>query len=60
MKLLLFIYNFFYWLGIQNDYNYPTDKNDIGWYPFKKKHFWKTRIGFKTSFNLAKFITFGK
>lgn len=58
MKIFYFIYEFFYWLGIQNDYNYPSDENYKPWHPYPKKHLWKTRIGFKTAWNIAKFVTF--
>lgn len=48
MKELFFIYDFFSWFGLQNDYLYPH-KNQIGYTPFKKPHLWKTRFGFQTS-----------
>lgn len=47
-----FIHTFFDFFGMQNDYMYK------GFGPFKKPHLWKTRFGFKTSYNLAKYITY--
>jgi hypothetical protein len=52
-----FISIFFDFFGSQNDYLYPTTNDLIGYTPFKKPHLWKTRFGFKTSYNLAKYIT---
>lgn len=40
----------------QNDYLYPKSPDDTLWYPYRKKHLWRTRIGFKTAWGLARVI----
>ena len=58
IRLIKFIIVFIEFLGSQNDYLYPTDENDKSYTPFKKKHWYKTRFGFITSWNLAKVIIY--
>jgi hypothetical protein len=53
-KIFFLIKEFISWFGNQNDYLYPIDENDKHHYPFKKAHWYKTRFGFKTSWDLAK------
>jgi len=50
-----FIKAFFDFFGRQNDYLYPNEQTKDLWHPFQKKHLWKTRFGFITSFEIAKF-----
>lgn len=51
------VITFFQFLGSQNDYLYPPKNCEHPeQYPFSKKHLWKTRIGFKTAYDLANII----
>ena len=47
---------FFKFAGRQNDYLYPSLGQNPEHYPFSKPHLWKTRIGIKTAWELAKII----
>ena len=47
---------FFKFLGSQNDYLYPHKGTENYPHPFDKPHLWKTRLGFKTAWDLAKII----
>jgi len=56
MKYIHFIRCYFSFLGMQNDYLYPFEGQiNPESCPFKKPHLWKTRIGFKTAFEISKF-----
>ena len=55
-KVATFVGVFFDFFGRQNDYLYPASQDQIGYTPFEKPHLWKTRFGFKTSYNLANYI----
>ncbi len=59
MKTLKFIYEFFRILGSQDDFLYPLNENDKHQYPYSKKHWYKTRFGFKKSWDIAKIIIWG-
>jgi hypothetical protein len=57
MRVLRFIKTFLSWLGSQNDYLYPFEgqiNNEMC--SFKKSHWWKTRIGFRTAWDMARTI----
>lgn len=57
MKYYRFIRCFFRFFGSQNDYLYPFKgqvNGDV--LPFKKPHWYKTRIGFRTAWDIAKCI----
>ena len=58
-RILIFIYEFFNWIGRQNDYLYPNEwtMHNAQYYPFQRPYLWKTRFGFKTSWDLAKIIS---
>ena len=48
---------FFKFLGMQNDYLYPFEGQiNSDSCPFKKAHWYKTRIGFSTAWDIAKSI----
>lgn len=49
-----FLYYFLKWFGAQNHYAFDRS-GSIEELP-KKPHFWKTRFGVSTAFNLAKII----
>lgn len=44
---------FFSFLGTQNDYLFPGPGRTGTKYPFDKPHWWRTRIGFKTAWELT-------
>lgn len=46
--------SFFTFFLKQNDYLFPSNGENAESYPFKKPHLWKTRIGFRTAWNLSK------
>lgn len=49
--------SFFTFFMKQNDYLFPPKDCEPEYaegYPFKKPHLWKTRIGFKTAYELSK------
>lgn len=48
------LHSFFTFFLKQNDYLFPPKGEDADGYPFKKPHLWKTRIGFKTAWDLSK------
>lgn len=48
------LHSFFTFFLKQNDYLYPPKGESEEGYPFKKPHLWKTRIGFKTAWDLSK------
>jgi len=56
MKHIKRIMEFLSFFGTQNDYLFPNSHTKNLWHPFKKPHLWKTRFGFKTSWELAKII----
>lgn len=52
-----FLSTFFRFLGTQNDYLYPFEGQINGEScPYKKAHWYKTRIGFNTAWRIAKSI----
>ena len=62
IKVLLNTIQIGFW---QNDYLYPLEFEKKNWdklayseqdFPFKKKHLWKTRLGFKTAYELSQII----
>ena len=55
-KAVLFprLHSFFTFFGKQNDYLFPPKGEDAEGYPYKKPHLLKTRIGFKTAWDLSK------
>ncbi len=58
-KIIFFIRlnSFFTFFLKQNDYLYPHEGCEEEYktgYPFQKAHLWKTRIGFKTAWELSK------
>lgn len=56
-KYFNFIRCFLKFLGRQNDYLYPFEGQvNAEALPFKKAHWWKTRIGVGTAMDLAKSI----
>lgn len=48
------LHSFFTFFLKQNDYLYPPKGESGEGYPFKKPHLWKTRIGFKTAWQLSR------
>ncbi len=51
------ILTFFEFFGSQNDYLFPWDGCLFPeHFPFQKPHLWKTRLGIKTSWDLARAI----
>lgn len=59
MKYFRFIKSFFTFLGMQNDYLYPFEGQIFpDSCPFKKPHWWKTRVGLSTAWGIAKSIHF--
>ena len=57
IKYFQFIRCFFRFLGSQNDYLFPFEgQHEPHGCPYNKPHWYKTRIGFDTAFNLAKTI----
>lgn len=56
-KYTSFIKSFFTFLGMQNDYLYPFEGQiHPDSCPYPKAHWWKTRMGIKTAYKLAKNI----
>lgn len=58
MKCIIFFKLFFKYLGMQNDYLYPFEGQiNVDVCPFKKSHWYKTRVGFNTAWLLAKLVS---
>lgn len=57
MIYIKLIKTFFFYLGMQNDYLFPFEGQEFNnSCQFKKPHWYKTRIGFRTAWGLAKVI----
>ncbi len=57
MKLFRILRTFFRFFGTQNDYLYPFDGQiNADSCPYKKAHWYKTRIGLRTAWDIAESV----
>lgn len=57
VRVIRFIKILFSWLGSQNDYLYPfKGQINLEGCPYPRPHWWKTRVGFRTAWGMAKLV----